>query len=217
MEANITELGRIQLPEHWRVGATDSTLGYQKCPRGHIVIRQTQRKTHGLLEWQARHVLSHTHPECGSDQEPVILLSHPVPQISSASSGSYTPCGCPKLPLINGSWTQNVSRDRKVNSPELSQVKVVTERNLAASTAGTLCQVAHPEDPRSTQSLDACWGRRSAQNVQQGNCNTRGVTVKLFLGCVVYKKPHTGSEGWQGARLPVVSESQQRLRLQRCW
>ena len=157
--------------------------------------------THDLLEWQARHVLPHTHPECGSAWEPVMLVSHPVPQISNASSSSRAPFGCPQSPLINGSWTQNVSRERRVNSPELGQVKVTTGRKLAASTAGILYQATYQEEPRSILRLDVFWGSRNAHNVQQGNCHTRGVTVKLLPGCAVHKKPHTGSEGWKGVCL----------------
>lgn len=53
--------------------------------------------------------------------------------------------------------------------------------------------------------------------MQQGSCNTKGITVKLLPGCIVYKKPLIGSEGLQGASLvSLVSEGQQRLRLQRC-
>lgn len=135
--------------------------------------------------------LPHTHLQCGSAQKTVMLVSLPVPQISSASSSSQNPCDFLQSPLINSSWTQNVSRERRVSSRELGQVKVTTGRTLAASAVGILCQVTHLEEPRSTPGLDVCWGRKNAHNVQQGSCSTRGVTVKLLPGCAVYKKTHT--------------------------
>lgn len=131
-----------------------------------------------------------------------MLVSHPVPQISSASSSSHTPCDCPKSPLINGSWTRNVSRDRKVNSLELGQVKVRTERNLAAYTAGTLGQVTHQEEPRSTLSLDACWGRRSVQNVSKATA-TPGVLLSNCSLAVQSMKTHT--LGQRGGKEHVFS------------
>lgn len=99
--------------------------------------------------WSDRQCSVPTQPQCGSDRELVMLISHPVSQVRSASSSSQSP-------RINGSRTQSISRERRVSSPELSQVKVMTARKLAASTAGIICQVMHQEEPRSILSLDVC-------------------------------------------------------------
>lgn len=78
-----------------------------------IVMTPTQWKTHALLEWQV--YLAHTHPECGSTQELAMLVSHPVFQISSASSKSQTPCGCPQSPVVVAGHKMTVGKEESVH------------------------------------------------------------------------------------------------------